>query len=184
MKTHEFTVIASGLDPLAADYEDRFFEAGCDDATLSFQKGLTIAEFAREAATLSRAILSAIENVRAAGAVVERVEPDYLVSLSDIAERCLLSKQAISLYAQGKRGMGFPPPSAKVTSGHPLWDWYAVADWLHKRTYVERDVVVNARILKEVNAALIAANLPNDGLVHRLEALEASEAAEIMGRAA
>ena len=178
MKTHEFTVIASGLDPLAADYEDRFFEAGCDDATLSFQKGLTIAEFAREAATLSRAILSAITDVRAAGATVERVEPDYLVSLSDIAERCSLSKQAIWLYAQGKRGNGFPPPSAKVMSGHPLWDWYAVAHWLHEKSYVERDVVVSARILKEVNTALIAAHLPDDALVRRLEALEASLAGQ------
>ena len=39
MKTHEFTIVASGLDPEMEGYEDRFFEAGCDDATLSFQKG-------------------------------------------------------------------------------------------------------------------------------------------------
>jgi putative intracellular protease/amidase len=174
MRTHEFTIIASGLDPKAVDYEDRFFEAGCDDATLSFQKGLTIAEFAREAATLSRAILSAIADVKAAGAKVERVEPDYLVSLSDIAERCSLSKQAISLYALGKRGAGFPPPSAKIMSGHPLWDWYAVAHWLHDKAYVERDVVTQARILKEVNTALIAASQPDDAFMQRLEALEAA----------
>ena len=97
MKTHDFTIIASGLDPHTSSYEDRLYEAGCDDATLSFQKGLVIAEFAREAATLSRAILSAIENMKAGGAVIERIEPDYLVSLSDIAERCALSKQAISI---------------------------------------------------------------------------------------
>ena len=174
MRTHEFTVIASGVDVQADGYEDRFFEAGCDDATLSFQKGLLIAEFAREAPTLSRAVLSAIEDMKAAGAVIERIEPDYLVSLSDIAERCSLSKQAISLYAQGKRGSGFPPPVAKVMSGHPLWDWYAVANWLHQKSYVERDVVISARILKEVNASLIAAHLPHDGLTGRLEALEAA----------
>lgn len=154
MKTYEFAIVASRLDPLADGYEDRFFAAGCDDATLSFQKGLTIAEFAREAPTLSHAILSAIDDVRVAGATIERVEPDYLVSLSDIAERCSLSKQAISLYAHGKRGSGFPPPSAKVMSGHPLWDWCAVAYWLHEKSYVERDVVVSARILKEINTVL------------------------------
>jgi putative intracellular protease/amidase len=176
MKTHEFTVIASGLDPFADDYEDRLFDAGCDDATLSYQKGLTIAEFAREAPTLSRAVLSAIADMRGAGAVVERVEPDYLVSLSDIAERTSLSRQAISLYAQGKRASGFPPPSAKVMSGHPLWDWCAVATWLHLKAYVDRDVVISARILKEVNTALIAASQPHDGLMHRLEALETASA--------
>ena len=31
MKTHEFTIVASGLDPEMDGYEDRFFEAGCDD---------------------------------------------------------------------------------------------------------------------------------------------------------
>ena len=56
MKTHEFTIVASGLDPEADGYEDRFFEAGCDDATLSFQKGVIIAEFAREAVSFSKAV--------------------------------------------------------------------------------------------------------------------------------
>jgi hypothetical protein len=47
MKTHEFTIVATGLDPEMEGYEDRFYEAGCDDATLSFQKGVIIAEFRR-----------------------------------------------------------------------------------------------------------------------------------------
>jgi len=172
MKTHEFTIIATGLDPHEDGFEDRFFEAGCDDATLSFQRGLIIAEFAREAPTLSRAILTAMEGVRAAGASVERIEPDYLVSLSEIAERCQLSKQAISLYAKGERGIGFPPPSAKVMSGHPLWDWCAVAAWLHDKALLDREAAVAARIIKEVNASVLAAHVPHDGLMQRLEALE------------
>ena len=49
MKTFEFSIIASGLDPEAEDFADRFFNAGCDDATLSFQKGHIILDFAREA---------------------------------------------------------------------------------------------------------------------------------------
>ena len=35
MKIFEFRIIASGLDPEAEDFADRFFDAGCDDATLS-----------------------------------------------------------------------------------------------------------------------------------------------------
>jgi len=38
-----------GSKPEARDLEERFFEAGCDDATISFQKGVTVLEFAREA---------------------------------------------------------------------------------------------------------------------------------------
>ena len=39
MKMHEFSIIASGLNPEAEDFETRFFDAGCDDATISFRRG-------------------------------------------------------------------------------------------------------------------------------------------------
>src|SRR6266446_4522389 len=91
-RTFEFSIIASGLDPSADDFETRFFDAGCDDATVSFQKGRIIVDFAREASSIDAAIASAIECVKAAGAVVERIEPDPLVNLSDIAERTGLTR--------------------------------------------------------------------------------------------
>ena len=73
MRTYEFGIIASGLDPAAEDFETRFYDAGCDDATISFQKGHIIADFARDAESLADAIASAIDAVIAAGAVVDRV---------------------------------------------------------------------------------------------------------------
>ena len=72
----EFTIVASGLDPEMEGLEDRFFAAGCDDATLSFQKGVIIAGFAREAVSFSRAVASAYEDILKTRATVERVEPD------------------------------------------------------------------------------------------------------------
>src|SRR3954453_14090361 len=99
MKAYEFTVVASGLDPESDDFEDRFFEAGCSDATIGFVRGVVVLEFAREGQSLDSAIRSAIEDTRKAGASVERVEPDYLVSLSEIAERANLTRAAISNYA-------------------------------------------------------------------------------------
>ena len=151
MKTHEFTIVASGLDPDMEGYEDRFFEAGCDDATLSFQKGVIIAAFAREAVSFSKAVSSAYEDVMRTGAKVERVEPDYLVSLSDIAQRSGLTRQAISLYARAERGAEFPNPVARVTSNSPLWDWLEVTEWLHAHAKIDREAVVAARIVKEAN---------------------------------
>jgi hypothetical protein len=85
MKTHEFTIVASGLNPEALDFEDRYFEAGCDDATISFQKGVIVLEFAREAPNFVKALASALSDVQRAGARVERIEPDHLVSMADIA---------------------------------------------------------------------------------------------------
>lgn len=142
MKIHEFTIIASGLDPEAQDFADRFFEAGCDDATVSFQKGVIIVEFYREAVSFSKAVSSAYEAVLRTGATVERIEPDYLVSLSEIAERCGKTRQAISLYTNGERDAGFPAPVARVTSKHPLYDWEEVAEWLVERDALSKEELI------------------------------------------
>lgn len=75
MKTYEFSIIASGLDQQSEDFDSRFYNAGCDDATVSFQKGHIIVDFARDAESIDDAIASAVECVIAAGATVERVEP-------------------------------------------------------------------------------------------------------------
>lgn len=108
MKTFEFCIVASGLDPDAKDFADRFFEAGCSDATISFQKGHIILDFNRDAESIAAAIASAVEDATKAGATVNRIEPDPLVSLSDIAARTGLTRAAISHYHKGDRGDDFP----------------------------------------------------------------------------
>lgn len=156
MKQYEFTIIASGLDPAAQDFYDRFYKAGCDDATVAFVKGLIIIEFDREAKNFSHALLTAVRDVNSAGANVEHIEPDYLVSLSDIAERCDLSRAAISLYAKGKRGENFPSPVARMTTDSPLWDWAEVSHWMyqHEKALALKDVV-QAKLVREANRALL-----------------------------
>ena len=173
------TVIASGLDPEAHDFESRFYEAGCDDATIAYQKGLIILEFAREAHDFGHALESAVEDVQKAGAKVERIEPDYLVSLSDIAERANVSRAAVSHYCKGERGdKAFPSPVARVTSDSPLYDWVDVARWLHKNQKLSAETVLEARMVREANyiARLHNAPLAHFGK-HLKERLKASEAA-------
>ena len=154
MKTHSFTIIASGLDPNARDFEDRFFEAGCDDATITFQKGAIILEFDREAKNLSHALMSAISDVQAAGARVEHVEPDHLVSLTDIAVRAGVTRAAASLYAKGLRGKDFPAPVARVTTDSALWDWVQVARWLFRHRRLSMEDVLRARLVRAANASV------------------------------
>lgn len=151
---HEFTVVMTGIDPEAEDFEDRFFAAGCDDATLAVQRGAVLAHFAREAPSLAEAVERALTDVATAGARPLRLEPDPLVSLSDIAARAGLTRAAVSLYARGERGSGFPPPVARVTSDSPLWDWAMVAGWLYGRGLVSAPMVERARLLRETNAVL------------------------------
>lgn len=154
MKMHQFTIIASGLDPAADDFEDRFYATGCDDATITFARGAIILEFDRESHNFAHAVASAVTNVNSAGATVERVEPDYLVSLSDIADRAGLSRAAITQYAKGERGQEFPTPIARVSSESPLWDWVDVSRWLLKRKRVTLDTVVKAVFVRRCNAAM------------------------------
>jgi hypothetical protein len=151
MTTFEFTIIASGLDHEADNFEDRFFEAGCDDATIAVARGAIILQFAREADTLDSAIQSAISAVKATGASVERVEPDHLVSLSDIADRAGLTRAAVTNYAKGDRGEAFPHPVARVTTSSPLWDWTDVSQWLATRGQIDRRVHEDAVVIKSAN---------------------------------
>ncbi len=154
MPEFEFAIIASGKDLEEDGFLDALFEAGGDDATLSFQKGVLIAEFTRDAPCFSDAVASACQQVHAAGAHIKRVEPDHLVSLSEIAERARLTRQAIFNYAKGDRQDGFPSPSAKVSSKHPLWDWPDVATWLFNRKLLDGQEVTRALIVKEANEHL------------------------------
>jgi putative intracellular protease/amidase len=166
MKTSEFTLIASGLDPRADDFEDRLYEAGCSDATIAFQRGMIIIEFARKADSFAAALVSACADVAKAGATIERIEPDYLVNLSDIAERCGLSRAAVSLYCKGERGSGFPKPAARVTSDSPLWDWVDVSDWLYRQNRVSAEIVTEARLVRQAN--LIRQCVPQETFVEQL----------------
>ncbi len=154
MKTFEFSIIASGLDPNAEDFESRFYDAGCDDALVAFQKGHVIIDFARESDSPENAIASAIDDVTKTGAKVEHVEPDPLVSLTDIATRSGLTKQAITNYVKGDRGKDFPAPVARVASESSLWDWATVARWMFKNEKIERELAIEAEIFKEANSAI------------------------------
>ncbi len=154
MKTFEFSIVASGLDPEAEDFEQRFYDAGCDDATIAFQKGHIIVDFSREADSLEDALASAVGDVAQTGARIDRVEPDPLVSLSDMATRAGLSRQAMTNYFKGTRGKDFPPPVAKVTSESPLWDWATVAEWMYRSAKLDLETVLSAEIVKHANAAI------------------------------
>jgi predicted DNA-binding transcriptional regulator AlpA len=166
MKTFEFSIVASGLDPQAEDFADRFFEAGCDDATVSFQKSRIVLDFAREADSLEDAIATAVSAVRQAGANVDRVEPDPLVSLADIAARTGMSRAAMTLYSKGERGRRFPAPVAKVTSESPLWDWSSVARWMFERKKLGKEAALEAEIVKCANMAIAEGR---DRLAERLK---------------
>jgi predicted DNA-binding transcriptional regulator AlpA len=111
----------------------------------------------RDAGSFADAVRSALLDVLRAGAKPVHVEPDYLVSLSDIAERAGLSKAAISLYAKGERGADFPAPVARVTTESPLWDWAEVADWMHRHDKLPAWALAEAKVVRAANLAVQSA---------------------------
>lgn len=173
MKMFEFSIIASGLDPEADDFADRFFKAGCDDATISFQKGHIILDFSREAESIGAAIVSAVECVEAAKATVDRVEPDPLVSLSEIAARSGMTRAAMTQYSKGQRGKNFPPPVARITSDSPLWNWASVAKWLYENKKLSREVAIEAEAVRVANTVIdVSGPKLKEALQGRIEAYE------------
>lgn len=151
MNCYEFTIVAGGLPIDSDDWQDRFFEAGCDDAVIVLERGQFVLHFDREAHSAEEALTSAAADVARTGASIVRFEPDPLVSASDIAERADLTRQAISLYANGARGGGFPPPVACVSGSRPLWKWSEVAAWLFKAEKVEQAALDMALLIDRLN---------------------------------
>ena len=155
MKAYEFTVVSSCPNADIVSLSERLFDAGCDDATVSLQKGVAVIDFDREAKNFSHATKSAISGVQSAGGDVLYIAPDHLVSLSDIANRAGLTRAAVCNYANGIRGRDFPAPVSRATTDTPLWDWVEVARWLVRRHgRLTLSDVVHARVVRRENLAL------------------------------
>lgn len=153
MPHFEFAIIADGVDTNNPAFEDRFFEAGCDDALVMIVKGNVVLQFTREAPDVAEAVATAIRDVHRAGARAKRIAPDSYVTMSDIAERSGLTRQAISNYANGERGAGdFPRAVLRANTDSPLWDWLSVARWLLKNTKLPKEISLEfAELARDLN---------------------------------
>ncbi|WP_440073363.1 hypothetical protein [Streptosporangium sp. OZ121] len=118
---------------------DALYEAGWDDATVSFDPiagGPGVAAFDREAGGAVEAIASAIIQGRSAGIEVTGVSED-LVTLSEIADRTGRTFATADHWAVGRRGPGgFPEPKVRRPRVS-LWSWAEVATWLHRNRLAE-----------------------------------------------
>lgn len=161
MPEYSFTLVIDGdVDARL----DNLFEAGCDDATFGSVDGVQYADFDRTAATFVEAVASAISAIESVpGLSVVRVEPDDLVTASEIAERLGRTRESIRLLIAGKRGPGgFPAPISHLRSRSRLWRWADVAAWAGQ----DADTVQRARLVAAINAAIElrrkAAELPEE----------------------
>lgn len=140
---------------------DTLFDAGWDDATVSFDPvvgGAGVATFDRESPTAVEAIASAIAEGRNAGVQVTGVT-ENLVPLAEIAERAQRSFATVDHWVRGRRGPGgFPSPRIRRAKAS-LYSWAEVALWLHENRLAEVSLcdVETARVC-EVADSLIRAH--------------------------
>lgn len=75
-----FQIVLADVDETTEDVSNRFYEAGCGDATPFSSQGVAVVGFARQAHSLDEAIRSAIADVQKAGFSAARMEsPDQPV---------------------------------------------------------------------------------------------------------
>ena len=128
MGLHNFTLVISG--PVDEKLEE-LFEAGCDDALFGEVDSVHYGEFDREAPTFREAITSAMRAVNLIDELhVERVEPEDLVTMTEIAERLARTRESVRLLIAGERGPGdFPAPMSHLRDRNRLWRWASVLAW-------------------------------------------------------
>jgi len=179
MAEYEFQIFCRGVDISDDSFLDRLYEAGCDDALVSFKDGYVCLNFSRSSESAEEAVLSAIRDFAhsAVGGSVERVEPDDLASLSEIARRTA----SLQKYARGisKVGEDFPQPAANISGARrELYSAAEVINWMHAKERVvlpehSRELV---NVIAKINQALFVAKARKDDEINHLVAqLTASE---------
>ncbi len=156
-QTYTFTLLLQGVDPLTEENMRALEKGGCNDALFGRRGTLSCANFDREADSFGEAALSAIRDVERSvrSLKVTRVEPEELVSASQIALRTKRTRESVRLLIEGKRGPGnFPSPAVWISSSRKLWRWTDVADWF--ATCLEAPVadIENAAFVASINGAL------------------------------
>ena len=117
------------------------YEAGCGDAGIETGPLGAVADFDREAASLAHAIASAARDIeKVPGLRAVGVRCDNMVNLLGIARRAGVSREAVRLWATGKRGVGgFPKPALISSGGEQIWDWLEVAPGIERHQQRDRD---------------------------------------------
>jgi hypothetical protein len=126
------------------------------DATAQADRRGGIVMFSREADSALQAVVSAVEDVRAAGMTVAGAKEDLVVP-EEIAARAKVTAAAVRYWILGERGPGdFPAPRVRHQR-NSLYSWAEVSAWLAaaKLGEVDQAAAETARACALVNAALI-----------------------------
>jgi len=177
MTDFEFKIFCSGVNTCDDSFLDRLFEAGCGDATVFFKDGYVCLDFTRESENAESAVVSAIEDLERSdiGGTVERVEPEDLASLSEIATRVGVTRASLQKYARGesKVGKDFPAPVQNISlARRELYSTVEVMRWMlqKKKSNISSHYLDLCTVIAKTNQALMVSRAKNDEFVSRLVA--------------
>lgn len=161
MNAYWFDVEVGG--PVTAEHiaalGDALTAAGGIDATVQAgDQGGTVT-FSREADDAMQAVVTAVEQVAAAGMTVTGVTEDLVVA-EDIAERACVTSAAVRYWVTGERGPGgFPEPKVRRQRAS-LYSWAEVSAWLEAAMLgkVDHEAAQTARACALVQAAVTVRN--------------------------
>lgn len=142
--SHQIEALAGVLEPAAGM-----------DATVQADHRGGVVMFSREADSALQAVISAVEDVRAAGMTVTGAKEDLVVP-EEIAARAKVTTAAVRYWIVGERGPGdFPAPRVRHQR-NSLYSWAEVSAWLAaaKLGEVDHAAAETARACALVNAAL------------------------------
>jgi hypothetical protein len=98
MNNYQFTLMIAGIDPrddkALTNFENRFFENGGDDATISSCGGTVIVEFDRQAECFEGALISAVMAVSRSGAEISGIARGFVEDIGTLWSRIKEFRQA------------------------------------------------------------------------------------------
>lgn len=149
--TFDFTL---HLDREVTEDEADALYGAFDDGSVVTGDGATTIDFTREAPSWAEAIISAVGDIEGAvrGLRVTGAGQDDLVSALEIGQRTGRSREAVRLWAAGKRGPGgFPAAAWESPGGERFWHWRDVARWAREQMNLAVEVVPDEiRVADEV----------------------------------
>ena len=171
----DFQIFWAGADTSDETFLDRLFEADCDDAIVYFKDGYLCLDFSRESESAESAVISSIKDIERSGigGSIERVEPEDLASLSEIANRVGVTRSALQKYARGasKVGKDFPRPVQNIASPRrELFSTFEVMNWMlsKQRAKIQSHSVELFGVIAKTNQALIVTKAQIDDDVSRI----------------
>ena len=149
-RDYEFSVQVTGLD---IESESQLKQLKDDTITVvpfaSDDLIMLGVEMAAESPESAFSEFKSFLNECASGIKIKRVDLD-LVSLSQIAERLDITREAVRLWAIGQRRKGFPEPFTSAGQSL-LWAWSDVFDWLTEEEIQEDPLPLPINLIERLN---------------------------------